>query len=60
VHVPISGAHCKLNHPLTLFTSALSQGKIQLHPPVERVVVKVDSSVAPLAAENFVAICDGV
>eukprot|EP00035_Acanthoeca_spectabilis_P014055 m.266499 g.266499 ORF g.266499 m.266499 type:complete len:253 (-) comp16036_c0_seq30:338-1096(-) len=35
------------------------KGKIQLEPPVERVVVRVDAKNAPLAAENFVAICDG-
>jgi cyclophilin family peptidyl-prolyl cis-trans isomerase len=35
------------------------KGKIQLEPPVERVVVKVIPAQAPLAAENFVALCDG-
>ena len=35
------------------------KGKIQLDPPVERVVIRVDPAAAPLAAENFITLCDG-
>jgi len=35
------------------------KGKIQLDPPVERVVIEVDTKLAPLAAENFIALCLG-
>ena len=32
---------------------------MQLDPPVERVVIEVDTKLAPLAAENFIALCLG-
>eukprot|EP00729_Bicosta_minor_P010719 gene10719-9688_t len=35
------------------------KGKIRLDPPVERVVIKVNTKAAPLAAENFVSLCSG-
>lgn len=35
------------------------KGKIRLEPPVERVVIRVDPAIAPLAAENFITLCDG-
>jgi hypothetical protein len=35
------------------------KGGIQLNPPNERVVIKIDPTKCPLASENFIAICDG-
>jgi len=36
------------------------KGKILLEPASERIVIKVDAKASPLAAENFVALCDGL